>query len=380
VDKIWANSGDSHFLEPEDVLYERLRDKLPADLVERLPRSEKTDSHETVYVDGEVIERSMPRPISEGEHAGLRLQEVHNRPPGARDARARLVDMDNEGVWGQVLFPSLGIWNNLIKHPELSQKIAETTNDWAREDIEGVSKRFVCAGMLPLRAVDHAIGEVWRAKENGFQAVFIPTSPPIGEPPYHLDYWKPLWAAIEESGLVLVSHVGTGADEALNISFRGPGGAVLNYVETTFTVQRLAVQLVACGALDRHPGLRLLVSEGGSSWVPFIGDRMNEAYRQHAVFTKPKLAREPREILMSQVYTSFQHDESGPLALTSHGYRNGMWGDDYPHIEGTFGHTQETLRHLFGGLAPEDRYRLTVGAFLDLFPAVGEPPALAEAV
>ena len=83
---------------------------------------------------------------------------------------------------------------------------------------------------------------------------------------------------------------------------------------------------------------------------------------------------------MSQVYTSFQHDESGPRALTAHGYRNGMWGDDYPHIEGTFGHTQETLRHLFGHLAPEDRYRLTVGAFLDLFPAVGEPPALAEAV
>ena len=192
MDKIWANSGDSHFLEPEQVLYERLRDKLPADLVERLPRSEKTDSHETVYVDGEVIERSMPRPISEGEHAGMRLQEVHNRPPGARDARARLEDMDNEGVWGQVLFPSLGIWNNLIKHPVLSQKIAETTNDWAREDIEGVSSRFVCAGMLPLRAVDHAIGEVWRAKEKGFQAVFIPTSPPIGEPAYHLDYWKPL--------------------------------------------------------------------------------------------------------------------------------------------------------------------------------------------
>ena len=152
VDKIWANSGDSHFLEPTQVLYDRLRDTLPADLVERLPRSEKTDTQETVYVDGEVIERKLPRPIAEGEHAGMRLQEVHDRPPGASNPRARLVDMDNEGVWGQVLFPSLGIWNNLIKHPELSQRIAQTTNDWAREDIEGVSPRFVCAAMLPLRA------------------------------------------------------------------------------------------------------------------------------------------------------------------------------------------------------------------------------------
>ena len=180
MDKIWANSGDSHFLEPEDVLYERLRGTLPADLVERLPRTEKTATQETVYVDGEIIERKIPQPIREGENAGLRLQEVHNRPPGARDSRARLADMDNEGVWGQVLFPSLGIWNNLIKHPELSRRIAQTTNDWAREDIESVSVRYVCAGLLPLRSIDHAVEEVGRAKDNGFQAVFIPTSPPIG--------------------------------------------------------------------------------------------------------------------------------------------------------------------------------------------------------
>jgi hypothetical protein len=29
-------------------------------------------------------------------------------------------------------------------------------------------------------------------------------------------------------------------------------------------------------------------------------------------------------------------------------YPNVLWGDDYPHLEGTYGHTQETLRQLFG--------------------------------
>ncbi len=49
--KIWANSGDSHFLEPMDLF----RDSLPADLAERLPRSEKDEAAgtETVYVDGQ---------------------------------------------------------------------------------------------------------------------------------------------------------------------------------------------------------------------------------------------------------------------------------------------------------------------------------------
>jgi predicted TIM-barrel fold metal-dependent hydrolase len=135
--------------------------------------------------------------------------------------------------------------------------------------------------------------------------------------------------------------------------------------------------LVACGALDAHPSLKVLISEGGATWVPFLGDRMDEAYRQHSFATFPKLSRSPKEILLSQVYASFQHDETAVPSVTAFGYRNVMWGSDYPHIEGTFGHTQEVLHRLFDGVDDEIRYRVTVGAFLDLFPDVGEPPAAA---
>ena len=58
------------------------------------------------------------------------------------------------------------------------------------------------------------------------------------------------------------------------------------------------------------------------------------------------------------------------------GYRNVMWGSDYPHLEGTYGHTQETLHELFDDLDDSDRYRITIGAFLDLFPEVGLPPGV----
>jgi hypothetical protein len=51
-----------------------------------------------------------------------------------------------------------------------------------------------------------------------------------------------------------------------------------------------------------------------------------------------------------------------------------MWGSDYPHIEGTFGHTQKTLHELFDDLDPGVSYRIRQGAFLELFPHVGQPP------
>jgi hypothetical protein len=57
------------------------------------------------------------------------------------------------------------------------------------------------------------------------------------------------------------------------------------------------------------------------------------------------------------------------------GYRNVMFGSDYPHMEGTYGHTQDTLKTLFDGVSDETRERITKGAFFELFPHVPPTPA-----
>jgi predicted TIM-barrel fold metal-dependent hydrolase len=142
---------------------------------------------------------------------------------------------------------------------------------------------------------------------------------------------------------------------------------VSNYVETFVPGQRVVAHLVASGALERHPGLRVLIAEGGASWVPALADRMDEGWRQHGQFATPKLTKLPSETIFEQVYASFQHDRSAVPAFTSMGYPNVMWGDDYPHMEGTYGHTQKTLHELFDGVAPETRFALTEGTFGRLF-------------
>jgi predicted TIM-barrel fold metal-dependent hydrolase len=377
-DKIWANSGDSHFLEPEDVLTQGV----PKRLAERMPRTERDGDYELVHVDNQTIRRRLPRPIAEGEHAGKTFMEVEMRPPGARDAKARLTDLDQEGIWGEVVYPSLTLWNNYIRDAELARAAAVAINDWSIAEVQGVSPRFVCTAALPLRNVEDAVAELQRAAGLGFRAILLPTGLPSDASPWNSDNWEPLWAAAEDAGLVLAFHIGTdvgeidlqGGEGGYDvIAHRGPGGAVLNYVETTFSGQRVAVQLIAGGALDRHPGLRVLISEGGATWVPQLADRMEEAYRQHADFVRPKLSRSPREIMYSQVYASFQHDKSAVAAYTAMGYPNVMFGSDYPHIEGTFGHTQETLKALFDGVDESSRRRITQESFLDLFPHVGAP-------
>jgi predicted TIM-barrel fold metal-dependent hydrolase len=369
--KIWANSGDSHLDEPTDLF----ASELPPALAERMPRSVKDDDGrmETIHVDGQSFRRRIPRSvISLTDIDGNTLDGT--RAPGANDLNLRLADLDQEGVWAELVYPSIGMWMSSIRDPELLAAGCRAINDWAFE-FQRRSLRHVPTATIPLLTVEHAVAEVERAADVGFKAAYLSVAPPTEED-WNSPVWEPLWAACEETGLVIGYHVGTEPHDASTFHgayFRGPGGALLNYVETTYGGQRAATKMIATGVFDRHPSLKVIVSEGGATWGPFVADRLDEGYRQHASAVRPQLARLPSEYLYENVYASFQHDRSAVAANWAMGWRNVCWGSDYPHLEGTFGHTQKTLHELFDDVDAETRRRITVGAFEELFPHV--PPA-----
>jgi predicted TIM-barrel fold metal-dependent hydrolase len=371
-EKIWAHSADSHFLEPDDLWHQIL----PKQQADRMPRTEMiSEDEERVTVDGKSFTRPLPKVMTAKGATGETIAEMSHRPPGARDVRRRLADLDGEGIWAEVMYQSIGLWSALIEDPQLIREAARAENEWLVSEIQSVAPdRLVPAALMPMLDVGDAVAELQHAADIGLHLVSLPTGNPPGTKDYNHNSWEPLWAAAEEAGMVVAFHIGTdGGDPAGR--FRGPGGAILNYVETTYGGQYAAMKLVTSGALERHPNLKVLISEGGATWVPFIGDRMNEAYRQHGMFVRPPLAKLPKEYLYRQVYASFQHDESAPAALSAMGYQNVMFGSDYPHLEGTYGHTQKTLHELCDDVAPEVRDRITRGAFEDLFPHVSAPPA-----
>jgi predicted TIM-barrel fold metal-dependent hydrolase len=374
TDKIWTHSGDSHFLEPAD-LWHQIMPKAQAD---RMPRTEMiADDEERVTVDGKSFTRKLPKLFISKGATGETIVEMSHRPPGSRDANLRLADLDGEGVWAEVMYQSIGLWCSLIEDPQLIRDAARAENEWLASEIQSIAPdRLVPAALMPMLQVDDAVAECLHAAEVGLHIISLPTGNPDGTKDYNHNSWEPLWAAAEAANMVVGFHIGTdGGDQST--AFGGPGGAILNYVNTTYGGQYAAMKLVSSGVFERHPDLKVLISEGGASWVPFIGDRMNEAYRQHGMFVRPRLAKLPKEYLYSNVYASFQHDETAPAAMWAMGYQNVMFGSDYPHLEGTYGHTQKTLHELFDDVAPEVRARITRGAFEELFPHVSAPPTAA---
>src|SRR4051794_15090938 len=209
-EKLWTNSGDSHFIEPPDLFQRRL----PPELADRLPRSEKlSDTEEIVHIDGEQIRRSLPRPKGSTAKAMAEFRAAQFTEAQAWGGRTggvqRLAHLDDQGVWGEVVYPSLGLWYSQIRSLDLVEAAARVLNDYVAEELIEASPRLVPTATLPLQSIELSVQEVRRCAELGFHAIFFPTGPPAGMPYWNDPSWAPVWAACAEAGQVVAFHIGT---------------------------------------------------------------------------------------------------------------------------------------------------------------------------
>ena len=116
--KIWANSGDSHFLEPED-LFQQI---LPPALAERCRAPSKDDDG---VGDRPHRRRGLPPPAAQAdqgrEFAGETINDAAVRPPGAGDIGAADQGPRPGGHLGRGRRSRRsGMWANCIKDPALA--------------------------------------------------------------------------------------------------------------------------------------------------------------------------------------------------------------------------------------------------------------------
>ena len=125
---------------------------MPKSQADRMPRTELIgDSEERVTVDGKSFTRAIPKIATAKGSTGETIVEMSHRPPGARDVRLRLLDLDQEGVWAEVIFASIGLWCALIEDRALIREAARAENEWMVSEIQGAAPdRLVCAALMPL--------------------------------------------------------------------------------------------------------------------------------------------------------------------------------------------------------------------------------------
>ena len=132
-------------------------------------------------------------------------------------------------------------------------------------------------------------------------------------------------------------HVGTGANP---VTERGPGGAVINYVEVGFGAQRTLAYLAASGVLERFPALHVVMVECGAGWLAWLLERMDEAFEEHEQWVKPKLAEPPSFYVRRQGHVTFGNDAAGVVQPRLHRRRAAAVGVRLPASRRARGRTR----------------------------------------
>ena len=229
-------SVDDHVVEPPDAFTGRF----PRRFASEEPRVVPTDDGGEAWVwQGQQLPNVgfnavVGRPSSEYGFEPTRFDEMRR---GAWDVHARVADMDIDGVWASLCFPSflpgfvgqrLTLWPD---SDELALAAMRAYNDWHLDAWCGAHPdRFIPNQIAYLRDPDIAADEIRRNAARGFKAVTFSEAPDkLGLPTIHSGHWDPLFAACEETGTVLCLHVGssgTSPTTSPDAPPRDPGRAV----------------------------------------------------------------------------------------------------------------------------------------------------------
>ncbi len=275
----------------------------------------------------------------------------------------RLADMDRDGIDATVMYgPIVPL---LIEDPELRQVCYRAYNDWLAEFCATAPARLVGAGLIPIDEPKAAADEVRHLKQLGLRTgMFLAArvERPLWDPA-----WEPLWQAAAEAGMPLGFHLGGGLR---TVVYSGPqatdaGNMGVRVSCSTLQMDEPLAAVIFSGALERHPGLNIVLAETGIGWLPYMLERMDDTYRKFLDAEEYwrthgglQLTMPPSVCFRRQVWATFQTDHVGVRLVDVLGEQRVMWASDYPHADSTWPESQTAIEENFGAVAPGARRRI----------------------
>jgi len=353
-------SSDSHVFEPPDLWTKRIDNAFKS----RAPRMERVgDVDHLVIEDGQMIagiglisnagaRYDAPETIS--DHA--RFEDVHE---GGYDPAQHLRDMVIDGVYGEVLYPSQGLFYYKVADPQLFSAICRAYNDWLAEFCSVGPDRLKAIAMINVDDVADAVSELERTAKFGFVGAMI-TEYPLEERRYdHSDY-EPLWAAAAGLNMPLSLHTATRRVLSNTALVERTVHDASRRATKVFLPAISMCDMIFSGVFERYPDLRLAIVEFELSWVPYVLTNMDYTYRERHEEAQYRFKGDtlPSDFFARNVFLSFQEDDIGIRLRDRIGVDCMMWGSDYPHSESTFPRSRQVLDEILQGVPEEERAKI----------------------
>jgi predicted TIM-barrel fold metal-dependent hydrolase len=350
-------SADSHVMEPPGTYIDRIDSRFKDRAPKVVFMPERGD---TYVIDGMVDTIPMGLVAAAGKTAQelavaavkARFEDLHR---GGWDPRARIADQDRDGVYAEIIYPSVGMV--LCNHPDADYKKAcfDAYNLWISEYCSDNSQRLLGCGQTAMRTPKEGIEDLRKIKAMGLRGVMMPGYPVLED--YDSPIYDEFWAAAADLGIPLSFHILTAKD---SVTGKGEGmgrtrGPKLNGFMTIIRgCQDIIGMLILSGVFERHPKLKVVCVEADAGWVPHYMYRMDHGYDRHRYWlTAGTLSKMPSEYFRENIYVTFQDDWVAFKMMDLCNPRRLMWANDFPHSDSTWPNSQALLTKHAGGL-PED--------------------------
>ena len=401
--KEFVVSGDSHIIEPVDLF----KTRLPRHLRDRALWEEEFTLDQPIVPGGHTEFKKLHTIGFDGWTISKYRQSGGLTPDGEPEHIIR--DMNLDGVDAAVMFPNLSLFVLFTDDHELSMEHARVYNDFIVERYLPYRNRMRPTAAIPLTHIPDAVAEIERSARAGLGAILLPEIPPV---PYWSRDYDPVWAAAQATGMPVFIHVATGGVTVKEQTSRtattvkglmtavnmGKGQLTDDMVSSrtmgggntgAASPQRIIAALVGGGVCERFPDLHFNLIEFSAGWLVSYLGFMDKSWRtgtgqypdwwlgfwddSRPPHDQPAMGRlfainakwpwplKPSEYVQRQIHVQFADDPTAVKARHITGLSTIVWGNDYPHAEGTFRSSEECIAENFAGVPDEDRAAILGG-------------------
>lgn len=221
-----------------------------------------------------------------------------------------------------------------LHNPDMAAACARAVNQWQAEQWLEQDGRLRGSIVVPSKVPSMAAAEIdhW-GKHPGFVQLFLPVRS------QHLygtrNFWPVLEAAVRND-LAVCIHYG-GASGYPSTPTGWPSWHIEEYVGMSQVFQSQLINLIVEGVFAQFPGLRIVMAEGGWTWLPSLMWRLDKEWKGLR-FEIPWVKTFPSDLIRKHVRFTLQPIDAPPngeqLLQTIEQLESDellMYSSDYPH-------------------------------------------------
>jgi predicted TIM-barrel fold metal-dependent hydrolase len=287
---------------------------------------------------------------------------------GCFDGRARLEDMDIDGVDAEFIYPSQRTMYAFMGNDDADFHIAgvRAYNDFMAEEFCAADpERLFFLAQMPNLGVKAMIAEAERCREQGARGVIISTWP-SGKDDLCADDDE-FFAAAQDMGMPVSIHINIQRKRNPKIKLEGPAAIGTMALAGMMAFPPILCELIMSGLFDRNPKLRIIGVETDVGWIPTVLEQLDNFYWRNRTHTGVRLGRLPSEYFHDNFVCTFITDRVGVVNRHSVGVRNMAWSTDYPHHGCDWPYSRKVASEQLQGVPADERHLICAGNMVRLY-------------